>query len=172
MGSCRKPISVLFRRTAQMVLLLVFSIAYPPPSNAAKLCDSVNLYGVVWSVEGCSCSGDAISTTKIGAYAEDSIGFSRGWIDARDLTCDSKTGQWKAKANPKFATCSGCKANHGIAGTCGSAARKQHSSKPTIGLCTCGSPSSVKKVGAAWQWSCGDGSSSNAINCIAPVENR
>ena len=172
MGSCCKLISVLFRRTAHMVLLLAFSIAYPPLSFANTRCDTGNLYGVVWSVDGCSCSGDAISPAKIGAYVEDTIGFSRGSIDARDLACDSKTGQWKAKANPKFATCSGCKGNQGLPGTCGSAARKQHSSKPTIGLCTCGSPSSVKRVGAAWQWSCGAGSSSNAVNCIAPAKPR
>ena len=126
----------------------------------------------MWSANGCSCSGDTISSTKIGAYAEDSIGQSRGWIDARDLTCDPKTGQWKAKANPKFATCSGCKTGYGLSGTCGPAARKLHSSKPVIGLCTCGSPSSVKKVGQAWQWSCGEAAQSSAVDCIAPAQSR
>lgn len=172
MGSCRSRFSVLFCRTAQMVLLLLSSLAYSSPSLADGRCDPANLYGVVWTVDGCSCSGDTISNTKIGAYAEDSIGYSRGWIDARDLTCDTKTGQWKAKARPEFATCSGCKAGYGLSGTCGPATQKPHSSKPTIGLCTCGSPSSVKKVGQAWQWSCGEAAQPSAVDCIAPAQSR
>ena len=172
MGSCRSRFSVLSRRTAQTVLLLLFSIAYSSPSLADGRCDPANLYGVVWTVDGCSCSGDTISSTKVGAYAEDGIGFSRGWIDARDLTCDAKTGQWKAKADPKYATCSGCKAGYGQSGTCGPATQKLHSSKPTTGLCTCGSPSSVKKVGQAWQWSCGEAAQPSAVDCIAPAQSR
>lgn len=172
MESCCNYFSFLFGRTAQMVLLFVFSIAYPPLSLANGLCDSGNLYGVVWTVDGCSCSGDTISSTKVGAYAEDGIGFSRGWIDARDLTCDAKTGQWKAEADPKFATCSGCKAGYGLSGTCGPATQKLHSAKPTIGLCTCGSPSSVKKVGLAWRWSCGEAAQPSAVDCIAPAQSR
>ena len=168
MGSCRKSISVLFRRTAQMVLLLAFSIACLPPSNAAKLCDSVNLYGVVWSVDGCSCSGDTISNTKTGAYAEDGIGFSHGWIDARDLTCDSKTGQWRAKADPKFATCSGCKGNYGTNGTCGPATQRSFASSPTSGLCTCGTPSKVERNGS-WHWQCSVAPNAPATKCFAPA---
>lgn len=172
MGSCRSRFSVLSRRTARTVLLLLFSIAYSSPSLADGRCDPANLYGAVWTVDGCSCSGDTISSTKVGAYAEDGIGFSRGWIDARDLTCDAKTGQWKAKADPKYATCSGCKAGYGQSGTCGPATQKLHSSKPTTGLCTCGSPSSVKKVGQAWQWSCGEVAQPSAVDCIAPAQSR
>ena len=172
MGSCRSRFSVLSRRTARTVLLLLFSIAYSSPSLADGRCDPANLYGVVWTVDGCSCSGDTISSTKVGAYAEDGIGFSRGWIDARDLTCDAKTGQWKAKADPKYATCSGCKAGYGQSGTCGPATQKLHSSKPTTGLCTCGSPSSVKKVGQARQWSCGEAAQPSAVDCIAPAQSR
>lgn len=172
MGSCRSRFSVLSRRTARTVLLLLFSIAYSSPSLADGRCDPANLYGVVWTVDGCSCSGDTVSSTKVGAYAEDGIGFSRGWIDARDLTCDAKTGQWKAKADPKHATCSGCKAGYGQSGTCGPATQKLHSSKPATGLCTCGSPSSVKKVGQAWQWSCGEAAQPSAVDCIAPAQSR
>ncbi len=170
MGSCCKSLSILFCRTAWTVLLLVFS--YAPPSLADGRCDPASLYGAVWSVDGCSCSADTISGTKAGTYAEDGIGTSRGWIDARDLICDAKTGQWKAKADPKFATCSGCKAGYGLSGTCGSATRKFHASKPTTGLCTCGAPSSVKKVGPAWQWSCGDAFVDSAVKCIAPAQSR
>lgn len=172
MKTCLKSISRLFQIIALISLFFLFIISCSSESLASYRCESENLYGIVWSVDGCSCSGDTISNTRIGAYAEDSIGYSRGWIDARDLTCDSRTGHWKVKDKPKFATCSGCKAGYGANGTCGPASQKLHSSKPAIGLCTCGTPSSVKKVGQAWQWSCGDGSSNNAVNCIAPAKPR
>ena len=134
----------------------------------ARTCDPDALYGINWSVDGCSCAADTLSKPKTGAYAEDTIAFSRGWIDARDLICDPKTGKWKVKPNLKFATCSGCKEGYGTNGICGPATQKASASAPTSGLCTCGNPTKVKRVGS-WHWQCSTSHDTPPVNCFAPA---
>lgn len=157
------------------VIVMLFAIVItlnPVSAKSAPACDPGNLYGVIWAVDGCSCSGDTITTPKIGAYAEDNIGLSRGSIDRRDLICDPKTGQWRASPKPKFATCTGCKKGYGTTGTCGPATQKLHASKPTNGLCTCGDATGVKKIDQGWVWTCGDKSDAPPTKCIAPAKPR
>lgn len=149
------------------VLVSLFFVAALQSANAAA-CKQGDLYGINWSVDGCSCAADTLSKPKTGAFAEDTIGFSRGWIDARDLTCNTKTGKWTAKANPKFATCAGCKPGFGTNGTCGPATQKSHASAPKADLCACGTPSKVKRVGS-WQWQCGIDPKKPPANCYAPA---
>jgi hypothetical protein len=149
--------------------LFVFCIFIAGATEANAIeCKQDDLYGINWSVNGCSCSADTLSKPKIGAFAEDTLGLSRGWIDARDLICNTKTGKWTAKAAPKFATCSGCKAGYGTNGTCGPATQKSFASAPTSGLCTCGTPSKVRREGS-WRWQCSAASNLPSVECHAPA---
>jgi len=158
--------SRIFTAFSILYFLLVFAASHQPANATA--CKQNDLYGINWSVDGCSCAADTLSKPKIGAYAEDTIAFSRGWIDARDLICDPKTGKWKAKPNPKFATCSGCKEGYGTNGICGPATLKASATAPTSGLCTCGNPTKVKRVGS-WHWQCSTSNDSPPVNCFAPA---
>lgn len=150
------------------VNLLGWLLAASPAFAETRACKQADLYGINWTVDGCSCAADTLSNPKTGAFAEDTIAFSRGWIDARDLICDPKTGKWKAKPNPKFAKCSGCKEGYGTNGICGPATLKASATAPTSGLCTCGNPTKVKRVGS-WHWQCKTSNETPPINCFAPA---
>lgn len=149
------------------IFVLIFSISFVKNAMAAS-CNPDDIFGINWSVDGCSCAADTLSKPKTGAFAEDSIGLSRGWIDARDLICNPKTGKWTANANAAFATCSGCKAGYGTNGTCGPATQKSFATAPTSGLCTCGTPTKVKRAGS-WNWQCSVSPSAPPVDCFAPA---
>lgn len=165
--------SRIFTSISIFLVILVFAASHQPANAGA--CKQADLYGINWSVDGCSCAADTLSKPKTGAFAEDTIGFSRGWIDARDLICDAKTGKWSAKTNPKFTACSGCKPGFGANGTCGPATQKHHANAPKADLCACGTASKVKRAGS-WHWQCGIDPNKPPANCYAPAitkqENR